>query len=71
MAIYKKITLVGTSEESVADAIRGAIKRASATLRNLSWFEVKEIRGRIDGTKVGEFQVVLEVGFKLEDEEPI
>jgi len=71
MAIYKKITLVGTSKESVADAIKVAIKRASATLRNLSWFEVKEIRGKIEGSKVAEFQVILEVGFKLEDEEPI
>lgn len=71
MAIYKKITLVGTSKDGVADAIRSAVKRASATLRNLSWFEVKEIRGKIEGAKVTEFQVVLEVGFKLEEEEPL
>ncbi len=71
MAVYKKISLVGTSAESIEEAIASAIRRASQTLRNLSWFEVKEIRGSIDGRRVTQYQVVLEVGFLLEEEEPI
>ncbi len=71
MAVYKKISLVGTSEKSVEEAIESAIRRAALTLRNLSWFEVKEIRGSIDGRRVTQYQVVLEVGFRLEEEEPI
>lgn len=66
MAVYKKIELVGTSDESLEDAIRTAIKKASETLRHLDWFEVKEIRGKIDGGDVSSFQVVLQVGFKLD-----
>ncbi len=66
MAVYKKIELVGTSDESLEDAIRTAIKKASETLRHLDWFEVKEIRGRIGDGDVQSFQVVLQVGFKLD-----
>ena len=66
MAVYKKIELVGTSDESLENAIRTAIKKASETLRNLDWFEVKEIRGKIGDGDVQSFQVVLQVGFKLD-----
>ncbi|WP_287370250.1 dodecin [Oceanithermus sp.] len=66
MAVYKKIELVGTSDESLEDAIRAAIKKASETLRHLDWFEVKEIRGKIGDGDVQSFQVVLQVGFKLD-----
>ncbi|WP_456410230.1 dodecin [Oceanithermus sp.] len=66
MAVYKKIELVGTSNESLEDAIRTAIKKASETLRHLDWFEVKEIRGKIGDGDVQSFQVVLQVGFKLD-----
>ena len=66
MAVYKKIELVGTSDDSLENAIRAAIKKASETLRNLDWFEVKEIRGKIGDGDVQSFQVVLQVGFKLD-----
>ena len=66
MAVYKKIELVGTSKEGLEDAIKSAVKKASETLHNLDWFEVKEIRGRLDDDKVKEFQVVLQVGFKID-----
>jgi len=66
MAVYKKIELVGTSKEGLEDAIRNAVKKSSETLHNLDWFEVKEIRGRLNEGEVAEFQVVLQVGFKLD-----
>ncbi|WP_328304477.1 dodecin family protein [Actinomycetospora sp. NBC_00405] len=43
--VYSKTEIVGTSAQGVDDAIRGAIKRASASLREIDWFEVSEIRG--------------------------
>ena len=63
---YKMITLVGTSEESYEDAVKGAIKSADATVRNLNWFEVKELRGRLQDGEVAEFQAKVEIGFKVE-----
>jgi dodecin len=64
---YRVTEIVGSSSESVDQAIRNAISRASATLRNLDWFEVTETRGHISGGEVGHFQVTLKVGFRLED----
>ena len=63
---YKMITLVGTSEESYEDAIDGAIKDAADSVRGLNWFEVKELRGRLDDGKVAEFQAKIQIGFKVE-----
>lgn len=66
--VYKKIDLVGSSDKGVDDAIRTAIRRASKTIRNMGWFEVKEIRGSITGGEVQHFQVTLQVGFRLDPE---
>ncbi|MCC6387500.1 MAG: dodecin domain-containing protein [Dehalococcoidia bacterium] len=67
--IYKKVELVGSSKDGVEDAIEGAIARAAETLRNLDWFEVKEIRGNIRDGKPEYYQVTLSVGFRVMDAE--
>jgi len=59
--------IVGTSTESADDAIRNGVRRASTTLRNLDWFQVMEVRGTITDGEVGQFQVTMKVGFRLED----
>lgn len=64
---YKLVEIVGTSGQSFADAAANGVARASKTLRNIDWFEVTEMRGRVDKGKVAEYQVKLKVGFKLED----
>lgn len=64
---YKKIELVGSSSESISDAIEGAIARAHKTTRNLEWFEVKQLRGAISGGKIQQYQVVLKVGFRIDE----
>jgi flavin-binding protein dodecin len=60
--------IVGTSTEDVNNAIRNGIKRASATLRHLDWFEVVEVRGAIQDGEVRHYQVTMKVGFRLEDQ---
>ena len=65
--VYKMIDLVGSSETSIEDAIQTAVARASRTMRNLRWFEVGQIRGHIADGKVRHYQVVLKVGFTLEE----
>jgi dodecin len=64
---YKIIDLVGVSEKSIDEAVQNAISRAGETLRGLDWFEVKQIRGRIQGSSVEQFQVELRVGFRIMD----
>jgi flavin-binding protein dodecin len=64
--IYKKIEIVGTSESSLEDAIRNAVAKASASLRNLRWFEVVETRGDIADGNVAHWQVTVKIGFTLD-----
>jgi flavin-binding protein dodecin len=64
--VYKVTELVGSSTEGVDQAIRNAVSRAGTTLRNLDWFEVKEVRGHIENGQIAHFQVTLKVGFRLE-----
>jgi flavin-binding protein dodecin len=68
-SVYSVSEIVGSSTASIDDAIKGAISRASKTLHNLDWFEVSDIRGRIENDEQCEFQVTLKVGFRL-DERP-
>ena len=64
--IYSISEIVGSSTESIDDAIRGAVARASKTLHNLDWFQVSDIRGRIEDNERCHFQVTLKVGFRLD-----
>ena len=66
-ATYRVTEIVGSSPESLEQAIRNGIARANQTLRNLEWFEVSEIRGQIADGAVAHFQVGLKVGFRLEN----
>jgi len=65
--VYKKVELIGSSKTSVDDAIKNAISRASKTMRNLDWFEVDQIRGHIENGDVSHYQVVMKVGFRIDD----
>lgn len=65
--VYKKVEIVGTSETTIDDAIKNGIERAAKTLKHVDWFEVVETRGNVRGGKVAQFQVVMKVGFRLED----
>jgi|SRR5215203_2251471 flavin-binding protein dodecin len=64
--IYRVIELVGTSEESIEDAITSGIARASSTLRNVRWFEVVRTSGHITDGIVQHYQVTMKVGFTME-----
>jgi flavin-binding protein dodecin len=64
--VYKVVELVGSSTDSIEDAIQTAIRRADQTLRNLRWFEVIQTRGQVQNGEVRHYQVVLKAGFTLE-----
>jgi hypothetical protein len=65
---YRLTEVVGTSPDSLDQAIRNGVHRAGQTLRHLDWFEVTEIRGYIVNGEVQHFQVGMKIGFRLEDE---
>jgi len=66
--VFKGITIAGTSNESFSKAVENAIERASMTIRELRWFELREQRGAVRDGKI-EYQVSLEVFFKLKPED--
>jgi hypothetical protein len=63
--VYKKIEVVGTSSMNLEDAIQNAVAKSSETVRNMSWFEVTEIRGRIEDGDVTQWQVTVSIGFAV------
>ena len=65
--VYRIIEVAGSSEKSIDDAIRNAVARASRTLHHLRWFEVVQTRGHIESGEVQHYQVVLKIGFTLEE----
>jgi hypothetical protein len=67
--VYRVTEIVGSSPDSIQQAVRNGVERAAETLRNVEWFEVTEIRGQVSGGAVAHFQVGLKVGFRLEDAE--
>jgi len=66
-AVYKVVELVGTSQNSISEAIESAISRADVTVRNLGWFEVTQIRGALENGTIKDYQVALKAGFKLDE----
>jgi dodecin len=65
--VYKIIEVVGSSATSIEDAIQGAVTRASSTIRDIRWFEVKETRGHVENGRIAHYQVTLRIGFTLHD----
>jgi dodecin len=65
--VYKVVELVGSSEQSLTEAIDRAVAKASETLRNIGWFEVTNIRGHVENGKVAHYQVTLKLGFTVEE----
>jgi flavin-binding protein dodecin len=65
--IYKSVEITGSSSEGITQAISNAVNKASQSLRHIGWFEVEGIRGMVDNDQVGQYQVTLKIGFRLED----
>ncbi|MGN0064232.1 MAG: dodecin [Nocardioides sp.] len=64
---YAITEIVGTSPESIDEAIRNGIAQAARTVRHLDWFEVTQVRGQVADGAVQHFQVGLKLGFRIEE----
>jgi hypothetical protein len=65
--VYKKITLIGRSDESFDAAVDDAVDRANATLNNVHWVEVEELGVEIASVEDREYQAEVVVAFELEE----
>lgn len=63
---YSVTEIVGSSPDGTDQAVANAVAEASKTLRNLEWFEVTSVRGKLDGGTVAHWQVAIKVGFRHE-----
>mgnify|MGYP002630443813 CR=1 FL=1 len=63
---YRIIEIVGSSTNSIEDAIKTGLARTSETVKHLRWFEVTETRGHIEDGKIAHYQVGMKVGFTVE-----
>jgi len=65
--VFKLSEIVGTSHKGSDAAIKAALSRAQATIRGVKWYEVVSQRGYIEDDGTVQHQVVIKVGFALED----
>ena len=67
-AVYKVIEIVGTSNQSWADAAKNGLNTAAKTLRDLRVAEVDKLDVKIEGGKMI-YRAKLKVSFKLHGED--
>ena len=65
--VYKKIELVGSSPNSIEEAVQNAVAKAGESVKNMRWFEVTETRGQISDNAVAHWQVTIKVGFTVDE----
>jgi hypothetical protein len=65
--IYKMIEVVGSSHKSYDDAIKTGISKAAKSVAHIRWFQVMETRGHVENDEVAHFQVVMKVGFRVDE----
>ena len=66
MDIEKHLIITGTSETSWKDAISKTIEEASKTIDYISSVKVLEQRAKIDGNKISEYFVDLDLSFTVD-----
>jgi flavin-binding protein dodecin len=64
--VFKKVDLIGRSNESFEDAVDDAVNRAEDTLQNLKWVTVVNQAVELDQPE-REYQAEVEVAFELEE----
>lgn len=63
--IYKKVQVVGTSPVSFSEAVAEAVKKLRETKKDMSWFEVVELRGAVSESKIAQYQVTVNIGCRI------
>ena len=66
MSVARVTEISATSSQSFEDAIRQGLERATKSLRGVTSAWIKEQRVKIEGGKVAEYQVNMQITFVLE-----
>ncbi len=65
--VYKKITMIGTSNDGFEAAVDDAVDRAEATLDNVKWATTENLGVEIANVDGREYQAEVEIAFELEE----
>ncbi|MFP4591684.1 MAG: dodecin [Halobacteriales archaeon] len=65
--VFKKITLIGSSQNDFTEAVDDAIDRAEATVENIHWVEVESYGVEVASVPDREYQAEVTVAFRVED----
>jgi len=66
MAVARVSKITASSKKSFQDAVTEGLARAAKTLRGITGLEVLSQKAKIDGGKITEYRVTLEITFLLE-----
>ena len=67
MSVARVTEISSTSTESFEDALQQGVARATKTLRNVRSAWIKDQRVDIQGDRIAEYQVNLQITFVLDD----
>ena len=67
MAVYKIITLVGTSETSWEAAAKSAVETASSSLDDVRVAEIEKLDMKVENGKVVAYRAKVNVSFKIKE----
>ena len=69
MSVYRVTEVIGTSEESFADAARQAVETAAGSVRDLRVGEVTRQDVTIEDGRITSYRVRLGISFKYESDD--
>jgi flavin-binding protein dodecin len=64
--VYEKIEVVGSSTESIEQAVKNAVAKVAERNQNLRWLEVVETRCHLENNAVAHWQVTVRIGARAE-----
>lgn len=66
MAVARETKITAASSESFDAAVREGLARASETLRGITGLHVIEQKAKVEGGKIAEYRVTMEITFILD-----
>ncbi|MGO8994971.1 MAG: dodecin family protein [Polyangiaceae bacterium] len=66
MAVARVTKITASSNKGWEDAARAGLKRAAATIRGITGFEVVSQKAKVEGGKITEYRITMELTFVLE-----
>ena len=65
MSTFKYLELIGTSPNSIEEAMQSAVADAGKSISDIKWVEIDRINAQVREGKITEYQVTMKVAFKV------